>query len=112
MKRIASTALLVLALSLVNSAPATADQNQYLDALDAAGVLSQNGSSCNMINGICHGQFPSASAALQTGKWVCNQVSAGKPKSMIIDWLSHGEGLMPSSYNGRVITNAAISYLC
>ena len=91
---------------------ASADGQSYLNALDSAGVLSRNGSSCNMINGLCNGQFPSTSAALVTGRWVCDQVAAGKPRSMIIDWLSHGEGLMPSAYNGKVITNGAIANLC
>lgn len=112
MKHKALAALALMAFSLISTAPARADQTEYLNALDAAGVLSNNGSTCNMINGLCHGQFPTAAAALQTGNWVCDQVAAGKPKSMITDWLSHGEGLMPSSYNGRVITNAAIDYLC
>lgn len=91
---------------------ASADELGYLNALDSAGVLSHNGSTCNMINGLCNGQFQSAGDALSTGRWVCDQVAGGKPKSMIVDWLSHGEGLMPSAYNGKVITNAAIANLC
>lgn len=97
---------------LGSSATAHADNLSYLNALDAAGLISHNGSSCNMINGICNGQFPTTSAALQTGRWVCDQFAGGKSKAMIIDWLSHGEGLMPSSYNGKVITNAALANLC
>jgi hypothetical protein len=91
---------------------ASADEDSYLDALIEAGVLEYGGDYCNMIDGICNGQFQTAQEALSTGRWVCDQIAGGKPKAMIIDWLSQGEGLMPSSYNGRVITNAAIDNLC
>ena len=112
MFRLIALSATVVGLSIGLTPTASADAAGYLNALDSAGVLSHNGSICNMINGICHGQFESTSAALATGRWVCDQIAGGKPKSMIIDWLSHGEGLMPSSYNGKVITNAAVENLC
>ena len=65
-----------------------------------------------MVQGVCHGQFPNAGAALQTGRWVCQQLAQGKSGSSIDDSLSHGEGLMPSSYNAPIIYNAATTYLC
>jgi len=112
MKQVVVAVLAVAAAGLIAAAPANADEMGYLNALDAAGVMSHNGSTCNIINGLCNGQFSSASDALSTGQWVCDQIAGGKTKAMIIDWLSHGEGLMPSAYNGKVITNAAIQNLC
>lgn len=112
MIRFVTVSLACVCLGIWQAPLSSADELGYLNVLDSAGVLSHNGSTCNMINGLCNGQFQSARDALATGRWVCDQVAGGKSKSMIIDWLSHGEGLMPSTFNGKVITNAAISNLC
>ncbi len=105
-----STTVAVVSLGL---APfAAADEDSYLDAVQAAGVLEYEGDFCNTIDGICHGQWQTADEALFTGRWVCDALAEGKSPSMIADWLATGEGLMPSEYNGRVITAAAMAHLC
>ncbi len=99
--------------SLGFAPPAAADEASYLSALEVAGVLDYDDDDyCNMIDGICHGQWRTAEEALSTGQWVCDRLTEGKPASMIAEWLGTGEGLMPSEYNGRVMTDAAIANLC
>jgi hypothetical protein len=44
--------------------------------------------------------------------WVCRQVELGRSRDSIVYELSHGEGLMPSSYNAPIIYDAATNYLC
>jgi len=108
-----SFSLLGAAAYLALSSPASADADGYIYALDQAGLIDEgDGNPCNMVQGVCHGQFPNTSAALQTGRWVCQQLTQGKSGSSIVYSLSHGEGLMPSSYNAPIIYNAATTYLC
>jgi len=40
------------------------------------------------------------------------RLAGGKPEAMIVDWLSHGEGIMPSSYTAPIIVDTAIKHLC
>ena len=111
--RAVSLSLLGAAACLALASPASADADGYIYALDQAGLIDEGDRDpCNMVNGVCHGQFPNASAALQTGRWVCQQIAQGQSSSSIIYSLSHGEGLMPSSYNAPIIYNAATTYLC
>lgn len=112
MKNAVVTLTAVATAAVVLAAPVAADDMGYLSTLDSAGLMSHDGSTCNMIDGICHGQFETVAGALGSGRWVCDQAAAGRSTDMIIDWLSHGEGLMPSSYNAEVITRAAIANLC
>ena len=39
-------------------------------------------------------------------------VGPGRSRDSIVYDLSHGEGLMPSSYNAPIIYDAATKYLC
>ena len=111
--RAVSLSLFGAAVCLALSSPASADAEGYIYALDRAGLIDEGDRDpCNMVQGVCHGQFPNAGAALQTGRWVCQQLAQGKSGSSIVDSLSHGEGLMPSSYNAPIIYNAATTYLC
>jgi len=111
--RLTWTAFLLTLIATATSAPASADTSGYINALDNAGIIDEgDGNPCNIINGLCHGQFPNESAALQTGQWVCRQLAQGRSGDSVIYDLSHGEGLMPSSYNAPIIVNAAIRYLC
>ena len=91
---------------------ASADRNGYINILDAAGVIDHDGNLCNMIDGLCHGQFTDAAHALTTGDWVCRQIDKGRSRGALVYELSHGEGLMPSSYNAPIIVDAAISEIC
>ena len=102
------------AFALGLAAPASADYDTtgYINALDAAGLIDHDGNPCNIINGLCHGQFEDASSAVSTGVFVCQQVQQGRSRASIVYDLSHGEGLMPSSYNAPIIYNAATTYLC
>jgi hypothetical protein len=94
--------------------PASAqyDAAGYIRALDAAGLIDHDGDHCNMRNGLCHGQFDDGPSSLSTGMWVCRQVDQGRTRDSLVYELSHGEGLMPSSYNAPVIYDAATKYLC
>ncbi|BBZ19655.1 DUF732 domain-containing protein [Mycolicibacterium gadium] len=81
--------------------------------MDSAGLIDHDGDPCNMVDGLCHGQFPDSAAAVQTGRWVCDQVQfQGRSRTSLVDWLSHGEGLMPSSYSAPIIVDAATAHLC
>jgi Protein of unknown function (DUF732) len=101
-------------LSLGTAAPAAADNDTrgYVKALDAAGLIDHDGKTCNIVNGVCHPQYDDLFSAVSTGSWVCKQVEQGRSRSSIVYDLSHGEGLMPSSYNAPIIYNAATTYLC
>jgi Protein of unknown function (DUF732) len=96
------------------AAPASADHdvNGYVNALDAAGLIDHDGDPCNIIDGFCHGQFDDGPASVSTGVWVCQQVEQGRSRDSIVYELSHGEGLMPSSYNAPIIYDAATTHLC
>ena len=94
------------------AAPASADSTGYVDALDSAGLIDHDGKPCNIVNGLCHGQFPDGAAAVKRGMYVCRQVGQGRSRESLVYELSHGEGLMPSSYNAPVIYDAATTYLC
>jgi len=94
--------------------PASADNDTvgYINALDAGGLIDHDGDHCNIINGVCHGQFDDGPSSLSTGMWVCRQVQQGRSRDSIVYELSHGEGLMPSSYNAPIIYDAATTFLC
>jgi hypothetical protein len=96
------------------AAPASADYDTvgYVNALDAAGLIDHDGDPCNIIEGLCHGQFDDGPSSVSTGVWVCRQVEQGRSRESIVYELSHGEGLMPSSYNAPIIYDAATTYLC
>jgi hypothetical protein len=107
---LSTTAILGAAVAV--AAPAFADTEGYIQALDSAGLIDRDDDPCNMVDGLCHGQFEDSAAALQTGTWVCDQVRyEGRSRASLVDWLSHGEGLMPS-YNAPIIVDAAITHLC
>ena len=101
-----------IAVSVVLSPTASATELGYLKALEDAGVLSIGGDPCHMMDGACIGRFTDINDALSSGHWVCDQIAGGKPKSLIIQWMSNGEGLMPSPYNANAIVNAATANLC
>ena len=107
-----SLVVLAVGLGLAPSAWADYDTAGYVNALRAAGLMDDDRDPCNIVNGLCHGQFPDPSAALQTGVWVCRQVEQGRARADLVYELSHGEGLMPSSYNAPVIYDAATDHLC
>ena len=94
--------------------PASADYDAtgYRKALDAAGLIDHDGDHCNIVDGLCHGQFDNGPSSVSAGVWVCKQVKQGPSRSSIVYDLSHGEGLMPSSYNAPIIYNAATAHLC
>ncbi|MDV3135331.1 DUF732 domain-containing protein [Mycobacterium sp. 29Ha] len=105
--------LAALGAAVALAAPASADTESYIRTLESAGLIDHDSDPCNMIDGACHGQFPNSAAALRTGTWVCDQVRyEGRSEASLVDWLSHGEGLMPSSYNAPIIVDAATTYLC
>lgn len=105
--------VLVGSLVMFGGAPiALADASGYISALENAGLIDEGGGPCNMINGVCNGRFQSQGQALQTGRDVCNYLAQGRTVASLINQYSHGEGLMPSSYNANVVVNAAIRYLC
>lgn len=119
MRRSGGAAAFVAALGAVTVAvglapPAVADYDTvgYVNALDAAGLVDHDGDPCNIVSGLCHGQFPDGPAALQTGMYVCRQVDKHRSRDSIVYELSHGEGLMPSSYNAAIIYDAATTFLC
>lgn len=112
MVRFAALAVAVAGMAVALAPVASADEESYLDALIEAGVLEYDGDYCNMIDGICNGQFKTDGEALASGEFVCDSLMAGKSKDSIIQWMSEGEGLMPSPYNGQVIANAAVDHLC
>jgi hypothetical protein len=101
-----------IALTWAATAGADYDTSGYVNALDTAGLIDHNGDHCNIINGLCHGQFGDGPSSVSTGVWVCKQVKQGHSRDSIVYDLSHGEGLMPSSYNAPIIYNAATTYLC
>ncbi|WP_333891877.1 DUF732 domain-containing protein [Mycolicibacterium gadium] len=110
---VALSAIAALGAALAFAAPASADTEGYIRALDSAGLIDHDGDPCNMVDGLCHGQFPDSAAAVQTGRWVCDQVQfQGRSRTSLVDWLSHGEGLMPSSYSAPIIVDAATAHLC
>ena len=94
------------------TASAQYDTTGYINALNAAGLIDHDGKPCNIVNGLCHGQFPDGSASLQTGMYVCRQLAQGRSRDSLVYELSHGEGLMPSSYNAPILYDAATTYLC
>jgi hypothetical protein len=51
------------------AAPASADYDTvgYVNALDAAGLIDHDGDHCNIINGVCHGQFDDGPSSLSSG---------------------------------------------
>jgi hypothetical protein len=102
------------AIAVVFAASAAADYDTvgYVNALDAAGLIDHDGNPCNIIDGLCHGQFDDGPSSVSTGEWVCRQVGQGTTRESVVYQLSHGEGLMPSSYNAPIIYDAATSHLC
>lgn len=93
--------------------PAQADETSYITAMDQVGMIDHNQVIYECFEGKpCYGQFEDYTAALQTGRWVCDQLAGGKPRSMVVDWLSHGEGIMPSSYTAPIIVDTAVKHLC
>ena len=89
------------ALAVGLAAPASADYDTagYVHALDEAGLINPS-------------KFTFASDALWTGVWVCQQVEQGRSRDSIVYDLSHGEGMLLSSYNAATIYDAATTYLC
>ena len=61
------------ALAIGFAAPASADYDTvgYVNALDAAGLIDHDSDHCNIINGLCHGQFDDGPSSVATGMWVC-----------------------------------------
>jgi hypothetical protein len=102
------------AFAVLLAAPASADYDTagYINTLDAAGLIDHDGDPCNIVNGLCHGPFDDGPSSVSTGVWVCRQVEQGRSHDSIVYALSHGEGLMPSSYNAPIIYDAATTYLC
>lgn len=104
---------IAVAASVVLAAPAAADETSYIVAMDKAELIDHDGVIYECFDGKpCYGQFEDFKWALQTGNWVCDQLQGGKPEAMIVDWLSHGEGIMPSSYTAPIIVDAAQAHLC
>jgi len=99
--------------AVVLAAPAQADETSYITAMDQAGMIDHDGVIYECFAGKpCYGQFEDYTWALQTGRWVCDQLAGGKPRAMIVDWLSHGEGIMPSAYTAPIIVDTAVKHLC
>ena len=92
--------------------PASGDAAGYIGMLELAGLIDHDGDPCNIVNGLCHGQFDDGPSSIPTGTWVCQQIEQGRSRDSIVYELSHGEGLMPSSYNAPVIYDAADAFLC
>jgi hypothetical protein len=112
-------AVVLTALGVGMAAPASADPPAaddatagYVAMLELAGLIDHDGNPCNIVNGLCHGQFDDGPSSVPTGTWVCSQIGLGRSRDSIVDELSHGEGLMPSSYNAPVIYDAADAFLC
>jgi hypothetical protein len=112
-------AVLLTAVGVGMAAPASADPPSaddaaagYIAMLEIAGLIDHDGDLCNIVNGLCHGQFDDGPSSIPTGTWVCTQIEEGRSRDSIIYELSHGEGLMPSSYNAPVIYDAADAFLC
>ena len=112
-------AVLLTTLGVIMAAPASADPPPsdddaagYVAMLELAGLIDHDGDPCNMINDLCHGQFDDGASSIPTGTWVCSQIDEGRSRDSITYELSHGEGLMPSSYNAPVIYDAADAFLC
>jgi len=101
-----------LAVGMAAPASAESDPAGYVAMLEIAGLIDHDGDRCNMVNGLCHGQFEDGPSAIPTGTWVCEQIEQGRSQDSITYDLSHGEGLMPSSYNAPVIYDAATAFLC
>jgi Protein of unknown function (DUF732) len=106
--------VLLATLAIGTAAPASADGDTdgYVSMLELAGLIDHDGDPCNIVNGLCHGQFEDGPSSIPTGTWVCQQIEHGRSQDSIVDELSHGEGLMPSSYNAPVIYDAATAFLC
>jgi hypothetical protein len=104
--------LAALAVGTAAPAPADYDTDGYVAMLEIAGLIDHDGDPCNIVNGLCHGQFDDAPSSIPTGTWVCRQIEQGRSRDSIVDELSHGEDLMPSSYNAPVIYDAADAFLC
>jgi len=106
--------VLSAALAVGTAAPASAENDTagYVAMLEIAGLIDHDGDRCNMVNGLCHGQFDDGPSSIPTGTWVCEQIGQGRSRDSITYDLSHGEGLMPSSYNAPVIYDAATAFLC
>ena len=103
----------VAASAVALAAPAQADETSYITAMDQAQLIDHDGVIYECFAGKpCYGQFEDYTWALQTGRWVCDQLAGGKPRAMIVDWLSHGEGIMPSSYTAPIIVDTAVKHLC
>ena len=109
---VATGAALMGGVALAAPAQADYDTSGYINALDAAGLIDHDGDPCNIIDGLCHGQFDDGPSSVSTGVWVCKEVEQGRSRDSIVYNLSHGEGLMPSSYNAPIIYNAATTHLC
>ncbi len=106
--------VLLATLAVGTAAPASADDDAagYVAMLELAGLIDHDGNPCNIVNGLCHGQFDDGPSSISTGMWVCRQIEQGRSQDSIVYELSHGEGLMPSSYNAPVIYDAATAFLC
>ena len=102
----------VAAVTLAPTASADYDTSGYINALDAAGLIDHDGDPCNIVDGFCHGQSDDGPSSVSTGMRVCQQVEQGRSRDSIVYDLSHGEGLMPSSYNAPIIYDAATTHLC
>lgn len=102
------------AFAVGTAAPGFAEDDAagYVAMLEIAGLIDHDGDRCNMVNGLCHGQFDDGPSSIPTGTWVCEQIEQGRSRDSITYDLSHGEGLMPSSYNAPVIYDAATAFLC
>jgi hypothetical protein len=106
--------VLSAALAVGTATPASAENDTagYIAMLEIAGLIDHDGDPCNIVNGLCHGQFDDGPSSIPTGTWVCGQIEQGRSRDSITYDLSHGEGLMPSSYNAPVIYDAATAFLC
>ncbi len=102
----------VAAVTLAPTASADYDTSGYINALDAAGLIDHDGDPCNIVDGFCHGQSDDGPSSVSTGMRVRQQVEQGRSRDSIVYDLSHGEGLMPSSYNAPIIYDAATTQLC
>ena len=104
----------LFAVLLLLAPPASADDvSGYVIAMEKAELIDHDSDPyhCND-QGRCYGQFDDADASLQTGRWVCSQLQGGKPRDLLVEWLSNGEGLMPSTYSAPIIVDAAKTHLC
>jgi hypothetical protein len=46
------------------------------------------GDHCNIIDGLCHGQFDDGPSSVSTGLWVCKEVEQGRSRDSIVYDLS------------------------